>query len=94
MKPGSLLIAGCGYLGLTLAKKLSGEGWKVWGLRRSPESAALVGPALQDALSLRRARWPQLRRTAGLETIPARHPGDKPRARRGAFLWEDADIHR
>jgi nucleoside-diphosphate-sugar epimerase len=39
------LIAGCGYLGLALCRRLSSEGWRVLGLRRSAEAASLIQEA-------------------------------------------------
>ncbi len=35
MAPPRILIAGCGYTGIALGRRLLGEGWRVWGLRRS-----------------------------------------------------------
>ncbi len=35
----TLLIAGCGYLGLEIARLFKDQGWRVCGLTRSPESA-------------------------------------------------------
>lgn len=40
--PRTLLIAGCGYVGLALSRSLITRGWTVWGLRRSPEASGLI----------------------------------------------------
>ncbi len=42
MKDHSLLVAGCGYLGLRVCREATSMGWKVWGLRRNPEAAGLI----------------------------------------------------
>ncbi len=46
----SLLIAGCGYLGLRVCREASARGWKVWGLRRNPEAAGLIREAGGEAI--------------------------------------------
>ncbi|MCM8794278.1 MAG: SDR family oxidoreductase [Candidatus Omnitrophica bacterium] len=45
MKKPSVLIAGCGYYGLFLARRLSSEGSRVWGLRRDPQARDLIRQA-------------------------------------------------
>ncbi len=45
----SILIAGCGYVGTELGRRLALAGFRVWGLRRSPTSfPAGVQPLLAD----------------------------------------------
>ena len=40
---GRALVAGCGYVGLALARQLHATGWEVTGITRSSESAAALG---------------------------------------------------
>jgi nucleoside-diphosphate-sugar epimerase len=42
--PKSVLIVGCGYIGLPLARRFSANGWQVVGLTGSKESAARLSP--------------------------------------------------
>ncbi len=41
----TLLIAGCGYVGLALSRHMVSQGWSVWGLRRT----AGAGPLIEQA---------------------------------------------
>ena len=44
-----VLVAGCGYVGSELARRLAGDGHEVWGLRRTPaELPAGVAPLVAD----------------------------------------------
>ena len=47
-----VLIAGCGYLGTTLARRLHGKGHEVWGLRRDPSKLAFPIKAIEADLSI------------------------------------------
>ena len=53
--PRTVLIAGCGYVGLALCRHLHAAGCAVWGLRRDPNAAGLIveaggAPVIADLL--------------------------------------------
>lgn len=96
----TLLIAGCGYLGLQIARVFSESGWLVCGLTRSPESAGdaarlagiqMVTADLGDpaALAAARERLPKL--SAVVHAASSSKGG--PEAYRKVFIEGLANLH-
>lgn len=51
MSAESVLIAGCGYVGLALCRHLREQGREVWGLRRDPAAGPLIAETGAHALT-------------------------------------------
>lgn len=79
-----VLIAGCGYVGCELARRLVAEGHQVWGLRRNPEALPDgVEPVAADLLD------PELARhlpPAELVVYAAASDGGTPEAYRAIYV--------